>query len=272
MRRLEKIYTVLQDEQISANLRAILESSGMNQIDFATLLSIKPQNLNGYLWNRDGRKAANLYSKLVEIGINGNWYLTGKGDIYAEGGAARNQDQALEEEARKIQTMFDRGLIKINLAQESAPSGPKSHAIESQTYQGKPIPQEMAQTIPVFTCGIAAGKPGESSCAIEEYITISACRVKHPKDTYAVKAHGDSMKDVGILEGDLLIVDRAIEPLNNHIVIASIDNELTVKRLRAKKGAVSLVPENSNYKPIEITPEMDFRTLGVVTYVIRKTG
>jgi DNA polymerase V len=80
------------------------------------------------------------------------------------------------------------------------------------------------------------------------------------------------MKDAGILEGDLLIVDRAIEPQNNHIVIASIDDEQTVKRLRVKKGAVSLVPENSIFKPIEIKPEMDFRTLGVVTYVIRKTA
>ena len=87
-----------------------------------------------------------------------------------------------------------------------------------------------------------------------------------------MKASGDSMKDAGILEGDLLIVDRAIEPKNNHIVIASINDEQAVKRLRVKKGTVSLVPENQSYKPIEISAEMDFRTLGVVTYVIRKTG
>jgi len=77
------------------------------------------------------------------------------------------------------------------------------------------------------------------------------------------------MKDAGILEGDLLIVDRAIEPLNNHIVIASINDEQTVKRLRVKKGAVYLETENSSYKPIEVTGEMDFRTPGVVIYVIR---
>jgi DNA polymerase V len=268
MHRLEKIYTVLQDEKISENLRAILESSGISQIDLAALLSIKPQNLNGYLWNRDGRKAANLYSKLVELGINGNWYLTGKGEMYAEvsdvyDGSVRHHDQALEEEARKIQAMFDRGLIKINQGEEKEANGP---------VQYKPAHQESALTIPVYYHAIAAGKPLDCSCSVEEYITISANRVKHPKDTYAVKAFGDSMKDAGILEGDLLIVDRAIEPLNNHIVIASINDEQTVKRLRVKKGAVSLVPENQGYKPIEITPEMDFRTLGVVTYVIRKTA
>ncbi|NTV25807.1 MAG: hypothetical protein HGB01_06315 [Chlorobiaceae bacterium] len=75
------------------------------------------------------------------------------------------------------------------------------------------------------------------------------------------RAHVPFLQDIddvnalyaGILEGDLLIVDRAIEPLNNHIVIASINDEQTVKRLRVRKGTVSLVPENVNYKPIEIT-------------------
>jgi DNA polymerase V len=79
------------------------------------------------------------------------------------------------------------------------------------------------------------------------------------------------MKDAGILEGDLLIVDRAIEPQNNHIVIASIDDVQTVKRLRIKEGAVSLIPGNKKYPEMQITTEMDFRTLGVVTWVIRKT-
>jgi DNA polymerase V len=102
-------------------------------------------------------------------------------------------------------------------------------------------------------------------CAVEEYIIISANRVKHPKDTYAVKASGDSMKDAGILEGDLLIVDRAIEPLNNNIVIASINDVQTVMRLRINEGVVTLIPGNKKYPEMPITPEMDFRTLGEVT-------
>jgi DNA polymerase V len=196
-----------------------------------------------------------------KIGLSVHWILTGEGPMKLDGTASPDKASyaALGQQIVDIMRQFEKK------------EEPKLYALETQTYQGKPIPQEMAQTIPVFTSAIAAGKPGESSCAIEEYITISACRVKHPMETYAVKAHGDSMKDAGILEGDLLIVDRAIEPKNNHIVIASIDNELTVKRLRVKKGAISLVPENQGYKPIEITSEMDFRTLGVVTYVIRKT-
>jgi SOS-response transcriptional repressor LexA len=80
------------------------------------------------------------------------------------------------------------------------------------------------------------------------------------------------MKDAGNLEGDLLIVDSAIESLNNHIVIASINDVRTVKRLRISEGTVSLMPENNKYQEVPVTQEMDFRTLGVVTWVIRRAG
>jgi DNA polymerase V len=80
------------------------------------------------------------------------------------------------------------------------------------------------------------------------------------------------MNDAGSLEGDLLIVDRAIEPLNNHTVIARINDEQTVKRSGIYTEAVSLVQEHPGSKPIVIPPVMDFRTPSVVTYVIRKTA
>jgi DNA polymerase V len=78
------------------------------------------------------------------------------------------------------------------------------------------------------------------------------------------------MLGAGIEEGDILIVDRAIKPKNKSIVIASINGGQTVKRLRINDGAVSLIPGNKKYPEMPITPEMDFRTLGVVTWVIRK--
>jgi DNA polymerase V len=96
--------------------------------------------------------------------------------------------------------------------------------------------------------------------------------VKHPQDAFAVTVTGDSMTGSGIEKGDILIVDRWIEPANKSIVIASINGEQTVKRLQIKKGAVSLMPENHKYPEIAITREMDFRTLGVVTWVIRRTN
>ncbi len=96
--------------------------------------------------------------------------------------------------------------------------------------------------------------------------------IPHPVDTYAVKVNGDSMKGDNIEEGDILIVDCALEPQHNNIVIASVDNEQTVKRLSIEKGKVTLHPSNSHYEPIEISEHMKLDVQGVVTWVIRRTG
>ena len=77
------------------------------------------------------------------------------------------------------------------------------------------------------------------------------------------------MINAGIFEGDILVVDRSITPVNNHIVIAAVNGELTVKRLRKVGSSLHLVPENSNFEPIPITAEMEFQIWGVVTNSIR---
>ncbi|NOR52244.1 MAG: hypothetical protein GQ470_06445, partial [Gammaproteobacteria bacterium] len=74
----------------------------------------------------------------------------------------------------------------------------------------------------------------------------------------------------GIHSGDLLVVDRSIEPRNNKIVIAAVDGELTVKRLSIKRGKTWLVPENNDFSPIEIKDEQDMVIWGVVTSVIHQ--
>ena len=76
------------------------------------------------------------------------------------------------------------------------------------------------------------------------------------------------MVDAGIHPGDILIVDRAIEPADKKVVIAVIDGELTVKRIRMIKDKVFLMPENENYKSLQIEEEMNFEIWGVVTNVI----
>ncbi len=76
------------------------------------------------------------------------------------------------------------------------------------------------------------------------------------------------MLNAGIHSGDILIVDRAIEPTNNKIVVAVVDGEFTVKRIRQINGKVYLVPENSDFNPLELTEEMDCRIWDVVTYAI----
>ena len=95
--------------------------------------------------------------------------------------------------------------------------------------------------------------------------------VHNPSATFCVKAIGESMKDAGIKSGDIMIVDKSLEPKNRSIVLAVIDGEFTVKRVNLNDNELYLIPENSNFSPIKITQEMDFQVWGVVTYVIHKT-
>lgn len=115
---------------------------------------------------------------------------------------------------------------------------------------------------------VTAGFPSPAEDYIEGKLDLNKHLIKHPAATFFVRVAGDSMIDAGIHPGDILIVDRSLEPANKKVVIAIIDGELTVKRIRINKGRIYLIPENKKYKPIEIEKEMDFDIWGVVTNVI----
>ena len=92
--------------------------------------------------------------------------------------------------------------------------------------------------------------------------------IKHPAATFFVRAKGDSMIEAGIHSGDILIVDRSLDVTDKKVVIAVIDGELTVKRIRMIERKIYLLPENSDYSSTEITESMNFTIWGVVTNVI----
>ncbi|KAA3632084.1 MAG: LexA family transcriptional regulator [Calditrichaeota bacterium] len=121
---------------------------------------------------------------------------------------------------------------------------------------------------PIFTEQVAAGFPSPADDYLEGNLDLNKYLVKHPVATYFVRVTGDSMVGAGIHEGDILIVDRSLEPVSRRIVIAVVDGELTVKRLIRRNGKVMLMPENDKYKPIEIKDEVDLEIWGVVTTVL----
>ena len=133
-------------------------------------------------------------------------------------------------------------------------------------------PQSSAIAVPLFAHGVAAGYPSTAEDYVEAEVDLNEQLVRDPQKTFIVRAAGDSMIDAGIHPGDLMVVDTTIESLDRRqgkIVIASVNNELTVKRLeRREREGLFLVPENPKYNPIEIKEEMDFRVWGVVTNVI----
>jgi DNA polymerase V len=119
-------------------------------------------------------------------------------------------------------------------------------------------------------CG--TGFPSPSDDYLEERLDLNKYLIKHHSATYYARAEGDSMIGAGIYPGDILIVDKAIEEVNDRVIVAWLHGEFVVKRyyIDERLGKVYLVPENPSYYPQEITPEMDFMIWGVVTYSIHK--
>lgn len=132
--------------------------------------------------------------------------------------------------------------------------------------------QASAQMIPLFSSKVPAGFPSPGEDHIERYLDLNEQLIKHPSATFFVTASGDSMTDAGIQSGDMLIVDRSLEPTHGKIVVAAINGELTVKRLSKVDNQLQLLPANPKYKPIDITHHHELVIWGVVTHVIHTPG
>ncbi|MDY0135561.1 MAG: translesion error-prone DNA polymerase V autoproteolytic subunit [Thiomicrospira sp.] len=126
------------------------------------------------------------------------------------------------------------------------------------------------QLLPLFSHKVVAGFPSPADDNIEQGLDLNQYLVKRPETTFLLKVQGDSMKKVGIFNGDILIVDRSLEPADGKIVIAALDGELTVKRLSIKSTGTWLVPENDHYLPIPVRENSDMVIWGVVTATIRQ--
>ena len=119
---------------------------------------------------------------------------------------------------------------------------------------------------------VKAGFPSPAE-DIREKLDLIKLLVKHKASTFFFRVDGVSMVDSGMDEGDIIIVDRAIDPYNNCKAVCFIDGEYTVKRVEMLNDKVRLMPaneKNNKYQPIEITPENQFIIWGVVTYTIKK--
>ncbi len=125
-------------------------------------------------------------------------------------------------------------------------------------------------SLPLMLCRVQAGFPSPADDYIEQTLDLNRHIVRNPPATYFVRAAGDSMEGAGIRSGDLLVVDRSIEPRPGLIVIASVQGEYTVKTLESRSGRLWLAPANPRYAAIEITPDSDLDIWGVVTYVIHR--
>lgn len=122
--------------------------------------------------------------------------------------------------------------------------------------------------LPLYLSRISAGFPTHGESDVEKRMDLNDFLIKHPDTTFLLRISGSSMINAGIHHNDILVVDRSLEPTDGEIVVASINGELTVKRLQREGNQLYLVPENDKFKPIEITEDTEFRIWGVATNVI----
>ncbi|MCU0847476.1 MAG: translesion error-prone DNA polymerase V autoproteolytic subunit [Spirochaetes bacterium] len=122
--------------------------------------------------------------------------------------------------------------------------------------------------IPLFASSVPAGFPSPADDYVEKKLDFNEYLVKHPAATFCVRVSGSSMTGAGIRSGDILVVDRAVEPSDGRIVVAVLAGELTVKRIMRSRGRICLVSENPEYGPMEVTQDSGFEVWGVVTHVI----
>ena len=120
----------------------------------------------------------------------------------------------------------------------------------------------------LYSNSACAGFPSPANDYIEGEIDLNKYLIKNPPATFIVRSRGESMLKSSIHPGDLLIVDKSIKPKNNSIVIASINGDLTVKRIKILNKRFLLISDNKNYPDIKVNTEDDFSIWGVVTNVI----
>ena len=130
------------------------------------------------------------------------------------------------------------------------------------------INNQLSIKLPLYSCKISAGFPSPADDHLEKSLDLNSYLIKHPSATFFVRVNGDSMIDAGINDNDILIVDRSLKPSHGKIVIAVVDGQMTVKRLYKRSGKLILMPENKNFKPIEITESMSIEIWGIVITAI----
>ncbi len=140
--------------------------------------------------------------------------------------------------------------------------------MSDQLLTPRPDPEESYS--PQILSLVPADFPSPADDHLDASLDLNEHLVNNKAASFYIRVSGDSMAGIGILSGDILLVDRSLEPGHNKIVVAVIDNDMVVKRLRITSDKISLVSENPHYKPIDITRGMDCYVWGVVAAVIRK--
>lgn len=131
------------------------------------------------------------------------------------------------------------------------------------------FPTPLMTGLPLFE-SVRAGLPFTPQQDPVRTVELDRFLIEHPTTTYLVRVKGDSMRDAGIVEGDIAVVDKSVEPRDGDVVIAALGGDVTIKTLELREGSVRLMPANPDYRPLRLSEGDEI--LGVVTGVVRKYG
>lgn len=232
---------------------------GGSKPQFAEALGVSASTIYPYL---DGTRSlgAKLIQRLSNAGLNPEWVRSGEGSIYAN-------NEAGNELYGKFGEITGEGLW--NYAPGETPPEPREKfrlGDNIKAFYGASS-SRTGLMIPIHSVKINCGVP---RLALDDYITSMFNVDKmFNKQTSFVEVEGDSMKNAGVDEGDLLLVKKDEIAHPGNIIVASINGELTLKRIKEINGETLLYPENPDYEPIKITPEMDFQIVGVVVLILK---
>lgn len=128
--------------------------------------------------------------------------------------------------------------------------------------------------LPLYSTRVSAGFPSPADDFVEQKLDLNEHLIQNPVATFLVRVDGESMIDAGIRPGSILVVDRSKDVKDGSIIVAVVDGEFTVKRIRQKNGEVWLMPENNTgaFEPLQITGDVSFEVWGVVTSIIQEVG
>ena len=134
----------------------------------------------------------------------------------------------------------------------------------------RPVSGERSAGLQFFEGRVQAGFPSPAQGEYADSIDLNRALISNPASTFCARVIGDSMVDAGINEGDLLIIDRSLNPHDGCVAVCFIDGDFTVKRLSVREDGVFLTPANSSFPELRVTDENHFVVWGVVSHIIKR--
>ena len=125
--------------------------------------------------------------------------------------------------------------------------------------------QASGSSIPLFSHKVSAGFPSPADDYVEDVLDLNKLLIQNKAATFFLRVKGDSMVNAGIHDGDIIVVDRSLEAVDRSVVVAVVDNELTIKRLVWRNGVAELHAENPRYQPIRFREGQEMTIWGVVS-------